>query len=478
MARIFVTIFEETTRDAIEAIRAIREPIDGLELRVDALDAAGTPATDLPAIRRSADLPMIFTRRSTEKGQAPLTPREAEEALGAGFDLIDVELNSPWQRELLTLLGDRAILSHHDYLGADDAEIILDRMRAAAVRTKIAITPRTFDENLRILRLAERCGDGSTVIGMGEYGLYSRILAPFFGSEIVFAATGESRTAAPGQLTLSRALAIYGDDPSSLSRPHAIFCVVGHPVAHSLSPSFHNDRFRSLRVSAAYSMADVESFGEILQPFLRCDEFAPVGMSVTSPFKIDAFRAAVEHRWELGPEVIDCGSVNTLVRLDAGRVVARNTDAEGFLAALRLVEDSHPRMVAVIGAGGSGRAAAWAAKEAGFDVTVFNRTREKGERVAAELGVDAAPLEALEGDFSAILNTVTAGANVSIPREAFKAGRLFVDVAYAEGTTGLTERAREAGMIIFDGHDLFEAQAYTQSKLFVAAAESANRMVQ
>ena len=98
---------------------------------------------------------------------------------------------------------------------------------------------------------------GATVIGMGERGLYSRILAPFRGSEFFFASRTDERSAAPGQLSLRRALDIYGDRRESL-RADRVFAVAGNRVGDSLSPSIHNELFRKKGVSAAYTIASIE----------------------------------------------------------------------------------------------------------------------------------------------------------------------------------------------------------------------------
>ena len=85
-----------------------------------------------------------------------------------------------------------------------DVESIMEEMRALhCAHTKLAATPRNFADNERLLRLLP-----GTVIGMGERGLYARILAPFLGSEFTFVAAGA--IAAPGMLTHERALEIYG----------------------------------------------------------------------------------------------------------------------------------------------------------------------------------------------------------------------------------------------------------------------------
>src|SRR5207245_10713061 len=130
-----------------------------------------------------------------------------------------------------------------DFEGIPDLQPLIDAMTAfGCAHTKIAVTPQTLRENEELLAAIR---PGLAIFGMGERGLYSRILAPFFGSELFFAGN-----VAPGQLSLELAVAIYGDR-RGISEPEKIFAIAGNPAGHSLSPSIHNPLFRKAGVSAA-----------------------------------------------------------------------------------------------------------------------------------------------------------------------------------------------------------------------------------
>ena len=106
------------------------------------------------------------------------------------------------------------------------------------------------------------------------------------------------------------------------------------------------------------------------------------GVNVTIPHK-EAALAIADHASEAARAI---GAANTLTFED-GAIHADNTDAPGLLAALG--EDPAGRTALVLGAGGAGRAAAWALRGAGARVTVWNRTPERAEALAADLGVRA-----------------------------------------------------------------------------------------
>lgn len=405
--KLVVTILEATPHRAIEAIRAIGAPHDMVEVRVDAFGER----VDMGALRAATAKPIIVTNR----GGAPV---DFAAAYGAGIDFVDVELgHDPGPRR------ERVVLSHHDFESVPDLDALAREMRAAGcAHTKIAVTPRSFADNARVLATI---APGMTLIGMGGRGLYSRILAPFFGSELVF--TGN---AAPGQFSLERALEIYGGP-----MPRHIFTLVGNPAAHSGSPAIHNRRFRERGVAAAYAIFETDDFLDVAEPFARGERFAPAGISITAPFKEEALVFAARIDAAIAPNAAEARAVNTLVRTARG-IIADNTDVDGFEA---LIAKTTAKRAAVLGAGATARAALVALRRAGIDTAVFNRTEGK---------LGARPLEEFERrNGELVINT--------LPMHRDDAD---INAAYGE---------RPAAN---DGRALLEAQAIRQNALFLEAA--------
>ena len=398
--QLVVTIFERDIDDAVRAIRALDRDHDMVEVRFDAFGSG-----DVEAFRDVTTKPVILTNRGGE-------PVEAD------FGLIDVEFGRKIQHR------DRTVLSFHDFGGVPDLEPLIDAMLAErCAHTKIAVTPRDFADNERILAAIR---PGLTIFGMGERGLYSRILAPFFGSELSFVAVDDEHAAAPAQVSLQSALAIYGD--RNLPRSPKIFAIAGNPAGHSLSPTIHNPLFRKRGVAAAYTIASVASFDELIEPFTSK---RIAGLSVTAPFKDAAYAFAERFA---APNALETRAVNTLVNTP-GEILADNTDVDGFETLLRNIKGNR---AAVLGAGGTGRAAVVALKRAGFEVTVYNRTPRKGTRPLDEI-------ERFRGDV--IVNTLPKGVMVN--------ANATIDAAYT-GPHGT-------------GFALLQAQAIRQNELFLKA---------
>src|SRR5207244_4151982 len=135
--KLVVTIFESSLDRAVEAIRAVERPHHMIEVRVDAF---GGPGVDFGALRTATSKPIIVTNR----GGAPV---DFAAAYGAGIELVDVEFGrDPGPRR------DRVVLSHHDFAAVPDLETLGREMRAlGCAQTKIAVTPRDFADNVRVL---------------------------------------------------------------------------------------------------------------------------------------------------------------------------------------------------------------------------------------------------------------------------------------------------------------------------------------
>ena len=155
--------------------------------------------------------------------------------------------------------------------------------------------------------------------------------------------------------------------------------VIGHPVAHSLSPTIFNAAFEARGLDWVYVAFDVAEGGA----GGAVDSMRTLGLgglSVTMPHKADV-AAAVD---ELTPEARALGAVNCVVPASDGRLTGHNTDGAGFLAGLEADLGVHvaDREVVVLGAGGAARAIIAAVAGAGAaGISVVNR--DPGRAAAA-----------------------------------------------------------------------------------------------
>src|SRR3989338_732030 len=145
-----------------------------------------------------------------------------------------------------------------------------------------------------------------------------------------------------------------------------VFGVIGHPIAHSLSPALHTAAFRALRLDALSGAFDVPE--RFLAPMLRGLTLPGVeGFNVTVPLK----ERVIPLLDRVDPAARALGAVNTIV-VRGRRTIGYNTDGIGFAKALQeLGWRRKPSRALILGAGGAARAVAWElARTAGSHVTI------------------------------------------------------------------------------------------------------------
>jgi shikimate dehydrogenase len=228
--------------------------------------------------------------------------------------------------------------------------------------------------------------------------------------------------------------------------------VLGDPVGHSRSPAIHNAAFEALGLDWRYVKLPVaaEAFAETVRA-LPASGYR--GANVTIPHK----EAALALADQAGDAARAIGAANTLTFAD-GAIHADNTDAAGLLAALP--REPRGMTALVLGAGGAGRATAWALREAGAEVSVWNRTPERASALADELGVVAveAPVAA-----ELVVNATSVGLRAGdsieeLPVAWIDPPQLAVELVYGDHETPFRAWAEAAGAEIVEGLEVLVRQ--------------------
>ncbi len=243
--------------------------------------------------------------------------------------------------------------------------------------------------------------------------------------------------------------------------------VIGHPVAHSLSPALHNAGFASLRLDWVYLAFDVAA-GETAAALVAMRAFGLGGLSVTMPHK-EAVAAAVD---VLDPAAAALRSVNTVVRLADGRLAGHSTDGDGFVAAL--VAAGHPvdgRAFCVLGAGGAARSIVEAlARNRAGSVVVVNRSAGPAAaavRLAGRIGRVGETADVTAADVVVNATSVGMGSReLPVPAQRLRCGQVVVDIVYHPRRTALLEAAEAIGATIVDGLGMLVHQAALQQALW------------
>ncbi len=257
----------------------------------------------------------------------------------------------------------------------------------------------------------------------------------------------------------------------------ALYGVLGHPVAHTLSPAMHNAAFAALSMDAAYLPLDVRP--EALAEAVRgAHALGFQGLNVTVPHKEKAVGLCAR----VDPAARQVGAVNTLKRFPDGWE-GHNTDAPAFRDLLAEAGLPKGARALVLGAGGAARAAAWAVLELGGVARVAARRPEAAlavchgmARALHKPGAAAEPApwadavhESERADLVVNATSVgLAGKPGELPPLRWRAGQLAADFVY--GDTAFARQAALAGARLVSGAAILLRQGALAFRLWTGRA--------
>ncbi len=471
-----VSLMPETVEQARAGLASAAERADLAEVRLDALrdfDPAGAE-TALRSIIEGRPCPAVVTYRPTREGgmyEGDEGPRleVLRQAARLGADYVDVEFDAVGD------LGDvptRRIVSRHDLDGAPDdlLELHTEMALTGADVVKIAVTARHILDTAAVLRLLDWARVPTIALAMGERGLLTRVLAPKFGAALTYAPLDEGREAGPGQVPLSEMLDLYRVD--RIGPATRVYGVIADPVGHSLSPAIHNAAFAEIDFDAVYLPLWVE--GDAAAFVRTMAEFSFDGYSVTIPHKQNVM-AGLD---EIEPVARRIGAVNTVQRHPDGTHFGTNTDWTAGIASIEAVVGKgrlRGKRALIVGAGGVGRAMAFALTQAGAEVVLADIDQARAESLATDVGggvVGLGPgIGGPESGIDILLNCTPVGMHPKtdaspVPAEMLRKGLVVYDAVYNPSETRLLREAREAGCRTVAGIDHFVRQAVEQFELW------------
>jgi shikimate dehydrogenase len=246
----------------------------------------------------------------------------------------------------------------------------------------------------------------------------------------------------------------------------------------------HEQAARDLGVRCHYQLIEVAGAKaeelRVLLDGVRRLGFA--GVNVTFPYK-EAVIALLD---ELSPDAAAMGAVNTVVVRD-NRLIGHNTDTTGFArAAADLVADSKQGGVALIGAGGAGKAIAFALVNLGIvELRIFDADRAKADRLALLVrphgrAVVADSVEDAVRGATGLVNATPVGMlpsrDTPVPEALLHRGLWVADAVYFPLWTPLLIAARAKGARVMTGRELAIYQAADAFELFTGLVPSRAEM--
>jgi shikimate dehydrogenase len=244
----------------------------------------------------------------------------------------------------------------------------------------------------------------------------------------------------------------------------SIFAVIGKPVAHSLSPMMHTSAFSAVGYHGLYLPLELDDIGLAVSG-LKALNFK--GASITIPHKV----AVMEFLDEIDDMALEIKAVNTIANIN-GRLVGYNTDCTGAMRALSAKTSIKDKDVTVIGAGGAARAIGFGVKSEGGRLTIVNRSKENGEKLARDLDAAFMPLsEVTKLNCDILINTTSVGMtpqidHMPVPKGVVDNHMVVMDIVYNPLKTRLLKEAEHIGCTTVDGVSMFIYQGADQFELW------------
>jgi 3-dehydroquinate dehydratase/shikimate dehydrogenase len=388
-------------------------------------------------------------------------------AVQNGAHAIDVEIESAEAaRDRLHQFNGRAhvIVSYHNFEATPPLDPIINRItRIPADSYKLVTTARKPSDNARILAASKTTArQRMIVLAMGELGFPTRVLSPVFGGVYTYAAPMLVQGTAAGQVSARSLRHVYHVD--KLERTSKIYGVIADPVRHSISPAVHNRAFQSRRIDAVYLPFLVSPVH--LRDFFSMAERLPLaGFSVTIPHK----QKIIRYLDIVEPLAKRIGAVNTVWR-KGGKWRGTNTDAAGVTGPLGKVLRLAKSSVLIVGNGGAARGAAFALSDAGARIAVVGRNADRVRALSKVCNAEALGREELAGrHFDAVIHATPLGMYPHLNECFFNGhipGDVVFDMVYNPLDTLLLRKAREQGLAVIPGIEMFVEQAVRQFELW------------
>jgi 3-dehydroquinate dehydratase/shikimate dehydrogenase len=459
----------------IEKASAVVKETPFLEFRLDYLEK---PLLALPKFKQffednTAATAIATCRREANGGK--FTGNLAAElevltkAAASGFHIVDLELQSAESLKKADLqhlrdTGVGLIISYHDFSATKDLDGIYARIEPFAPDfVKIVPTAKALVDNVTLIHFLERMNDHTNIIGicMGDAGIISRVLGVRAGSAFTFAAATPGEETGPGQIAARTLIETYRID--HVDAATKVYGVAGNPIKSSLSPIMMNTAFRRETVNAVYLALQTSKLSDLLK---LVQEIPIQGVSITMPLKEEI----LPHLEQTDPLSAKIGAVNTIRMLD-GKLYGFNTDVAGIILPLEKRLSLRGAKVLVLGAGGAARAAVFGLRDKGAEVFILNRTPEPAQKLARQSGSKTVKKDALaKMSFDVIVNATPvgmAGIKAAPLLEAKDLNtRLVFDLVYNPLETPLIHMARQKGIPIITGIEMFVQQGARQFEIF------------
>lgn len=249
------------------------------------------------------------------------------------------------------------------------------------------------------------------------------------------------------------------------------FALLGHPISHSISPFIHRRLFEISKTPADYVLLDVckPDFLSIIPTLNKLN-----GYNITIPYK----QAIVPFIGQLCGQAKIYSCINT-VKNSGGSSFGYNTDAPGFLQALKFENLPLAGDVTILGCGGVARIFCFEAAFNGCNVTLavraqsLNRAKVLANEVEHVTGrsVTVTFVNALPKNTDILINATPVGMFPNVDESPVTDSdlshcRAVFDAVYNPLETLLIKKAKSIGLTSISGLSMLVFQAVFSHKIW------------
>ncbi|MDE5987169.1 MAG: shikimate dehydrogenase [Prevotella sp.] len=233
--------------------------------------------------------------------------------------------------------------------------------------------------------------------------------------------------------------------------------IIGHPLGHSFSPGFFNEKFHNENIDAVYEMFDLPQIEAVIEVLASNPELR--GLNVTIPYK----QKIMHYLDELSDEARAIGAVNVVrISHDNGRVHMKgyNSDVIGFTRSIEPLLEKHHKKALILGTGGASKAVEYGLGKLGLETVKVSRYERPDtiqyEKVTADI----------VKEYNVIVNCTPVGMYPDteecpqLPYEAMDSHTLLYDLIYNPDETLFMKKGRQNGAVTKNGLEMLLLQAY------------------
>ena len=233
--------------------------------------------------------------------------------------------------------------------------------------------------------------------------------------------------------------------------------IIGHPLGHSFSKNYFNEKFHDEGIDAEYINFDIQNIGNLPEVLATNPELK--GLNVTIPYK----EKVLSYLDYISVEARAIGAVNVIrVEHKGNNVLLKgyNSDVIGFTRSIEPILEKFHRKALVLGTGGASKAVSYGLRSLGLETVLVSRFERPGTIQYKDITPDVVR------EYKVIVNCTPCGMYPNyeecpeLPYEALDSHNLLYDLIYNPDETLFMKNGREQGALTKNGIEMLLLQAF------------------